>query len=572
MKTYPLISIIVTNYNYGQYVTKAIESILNQTYKNIELIIINDGSVDNSNKIITGLIKKNLDKNIRYINHRENKGIVYTRNEGMEVASGDYLCYLDADDYFNNNYINKSYRIAQKYDADIVYPNWHFVGEWLGRPDTNFPEFKPELLQLQKLHVTPASLIRKSIIKNHRFEAEKVAEDWDFFIGLSLEGAKFKLAKDSYINYRIRKGTRGSKNDPRVDTEHFVEILDKYRAVYGDKVISSARLVSLRHPNFLRRLLTLRLLRVILQSLRNDGVKLTVRKILARLASRIQVLWKTIGYIRNKRYQKILGVWGVETSTEAKLAIVVHLYYPDMWPLLSEKLAMIDVPYDLFVSVQDRDKDTKLKRVNKYHKSTNIIALPNRGRDVLPFILIARKISELGQYQYLLKLHTKKSPHRTDGNVWLESLLDELIPQDTRPIINTLEQPNTGAIGPANHIVSLSRYMGGNRQRIISLIVSASSEKTVDTIFSDLSKYPFFGGTMFWCRMDFLQPLLSSYLTPADFNTERGQVDATTAHAIERVFGKILHEVTNRKMYMVKNGQVDELPKKSYHAKYKYVG
>jgi glycosyltransferase involved in cell wall biosynthesis len=570
MKDKPLISVIITNYNYGRYISKAIESVLNQTYKNIELIIINDGSTDNSDEVIKALIKKNKGRNIQYVS-RENKGVVYTRNEGLELTNGEYLCFLDADDYFNRSYISKSYRIAKEYDADVVYPNWHFVGEWLGRPDTNFPEFEPKLLQLQKLHVTPASLIRKSAVLNHKFETEKVAEDWDFFIGLSLEGVKFKLAKDNYINYRIRKGTRGSKNDPREDTKYFVEILEKHRKKYGNQVINPSKLVTDRHPNVVRRILTMRAPRIVLDSIRNEGVRVTTKKILAKLASRNQLVWKTLSYARNKKYQRVVKSNSIKTSPNTKLAVVVHLYYPDLWPLIKNRLASIDIPFDLFVTVQLRDNDITLDQVNKNQKVTNIIALPNRGRDVLPFLIVAKKISEEKQYEYLLKIHSKKSPHRTDGDEWLDSLLTELIPSDTTSIIKTLEKLHTGSIGPASHVVSLKRYIGGNRQRIVSLIVSSSNEKTADNIFSSLSKYPFFGGTMFWCRVDFLSPLLNSYLTPADFNTERGQLDTTTAHAVERFMGKILHKIAGKKMYVVKNGRISELPDKLYRAKYKYV-
>ena len=77
---------------------------------------------------------------------------------------------------------------------------------------------------------------------------------------------------------------------------------------------------------------------------------------------------------------------------------------------------------------------------------------------------------------------------------------------------------------------------------------------------------------MFWCRLDLLSPLITSKaITPIDFNTETGQVDKTTAHAIERVLGKALHKITNKKMYVVKNAIVSELPEKSYRAKYKHV-
>jgi glycosyltransferase involved in cell wall biosynthesis len=571
MKDEPLISVIITNYNYGQYVTKAIKSILAQTYKNIELIIINDGSTDNSDEVIKECISRYPGRNIKYVN-RKNMGIVYTRNEGIELAKGEFISYLDADDYFNRNYISKSYKIAKEHNADVVYPNWHFVGEWRGHPDTKFPEFTPELLQLQKLHCTPASLIKKNSIKNHRFEVEKVAEDWDFFIGLSLDGVKFKLAKENYINYRIRKGSRGSKNDPKDDTSCFIDILTKYKKVYGDKVIDPKRLVKTRHPNIVMKVLTMRYPRVVLESIKKDGTRTTAVKILRKVALRNQWMWKTLWYARNKKYQKITKSFNIEKTPGTKLAVVIHLYYPDVWPVIKERLGNINTPFDLFMSIQNRDKDIVLDRVNKYHKLTNIIVMPNRGRDILPFMLIANKISEEKQYKYLLKLHTKKSLHRDDGGEWLDSLLSQLIPSDISDIINTLEKTSTGAVGPADHVVSLSRYMGANRRRIEEIMSLITDKNTVKNILKSPSRYPFFGGSMYWCRIDFLSPLLNSGITPADFNTERGQVDGTTAHAIERVLGKLLHMISNKKMYIVKKAVVSELPEKSYKANYKHVG
>ena len=570
MKNKPLISIIITNYNYGEYVTKAIESVLNQTYSNIELIIINDGSTDDSDAVIKGVINKNPDRNIRYIN-RENKGVVYTRNEGMKLAKGEYISYLDADDYFSPRYISKSYKVAKEYDVDVVYPNWRFVGDWLGRPDTDFPEFTPELLQLQELHVTPASLIRKKAIKDHRFEVEKVAEDWDFFIGLSLDGVTFKLVERNPINYRIRSGTRGSRNDPKEDTRYFVEILTKYKGIYGDRVINPKRLVKSRHPNFIVKIFSTRYPRKIRDSIDRDGIPATARKILRKTVLRNKLVWNFIGSMRNRTYQKIADSFHIKTSPKAKLAIVLHLYYPSLWPEIKAKLNNINVPFDLFVSVQLKDKDIVLDNINKYHGTTNIIGLPNRGRDVLPFLVIADKISKAKQYAYILKLHSKKSLHRKDGNEWLESLLSQLIPSDVSNIIETLENTNTGVIGPADHVVSLKRYMGANRERIGTILESFADAKLFKRVVRAQTKYPYFGGTMFWCRVDFLSPLLESGLSAADFDTERGQVDGTTAHAVERIFGKILHEVSNKKMYTIEKGVITELSEKLYNAAYKHV-
>ncbi|MDB5162030.1 MAG: hypothetical protein JWM52_538 [Candidatus Saccharibacteria bacterium] len=571
MKNKLLISIIITNYNYGKYVTKAAESALNQTYPNIELIIIDDGSDDNSDIVIKDFVAKYPERNIHYVRHRENKGVVYTRNEGIKLAKGEFISYLDADDYFNRNYISKSYNIANEHKADVVYPNWHFVGEWLGRPDTDFPEFTLEKLQLQELHCTPASLVRKSAIKNHQFEVEKVAEDWDFFIGLSLQGLKFKLAKDNYINYRIRQGTRGSQNDPKVDTLHFVEILTKYKKVYGDKVIDPQKLIKLRHPSILMKILKTRYSQAVINSIKKDGTRATVIKIGAKVASRNKWVWRTVGYTRNRKYEKLTQSFKFEKSHNSKLAVIVHLYYPDMWPLIMKKLSNINVSFDVFVSVREQDKDITLDKISKYHKSTNIVALPNRGRDVLPFMLIVKKISESNHYSYLLKIHSKKSPHRTDGNEWLNSLLDQLVPKNVSGIIKTLEKTDTGVVGPADHVTSLSRYMGGNGVKIRSVLEPIVGKHVTTLLLNAPSKYPFFGGTMFWCRVDFLAPLLKSGISPSDFNSERGQVDATTAHAIERTLGKLLHAASGRKMYIVKDSVVSVLPEKPYTAKYKFV-
>ncbi|NCC99945.1 MAG: glycosyltransferase [Bacteroidia bacterium] len=223
-----LVSVIITCYNYEDYIKEAIESVLNQTHNNIEFIIIDDGSTDDSLKII----KKYADK--AKIVSRKNKGIVYTRNEALELAQGDYICFLDADDYFNKDYIEKSVELAEKYNSDVVYPNWRIFGD--DNYTMTFPEFDIQKLIRQEIHCTSESLIRRSAVGNHRFESEEVAEDWDFFLGLALDGRIFKLAKDCYINYRVRRGTRGAKRSYWDDMYYFCDILSKWSKIYPEQV------------------------------------------------------------------------------------------------------------------------------------------------------------------------------------------------------------------------------------------------------------------------------------------------------------------------------------------------
>lgn len=95
----PLISVIVPVYNTSKYLHKCLESILNQTYNNIEIIVVNDGSTDNSEKIIKEYVKKFPNK-VKYYS-KENGGLSDARNYGVEKATSDYLCFVDSDDYID---------------------------------------------------------------------------------------------------------------------------------------------------------------------------------------------------------------------------------------------------------------------------------------------------------------------------------------------------------------------------------------------------------------------------------------------------------------------------------------
>ena len=91
------VSVIIPVYNSEKYIEKCINSVLAQTYQNYEIIVINDGSKDNSGKIMEQLQDKYPDK-IKYI-EQENMGVAKTRNKGIEIATGDYIAFMDNDDY-----------------------------------------------------------------------------------------------------------------------------------------------------------------------------------------------------------------------------------------------------------------------------------------------------------------------------------------------------------------------------------------------------------------------------------------------------------------------------------------
>ena len=117
------ITIIIPCYNCEKYIKKCVESILNQTYQNIEIILINDGSTDNTDAVIN-LIMENT-TNIVYIN-KENTGVSDTRNVGINEATGDYIMFIDSDDFIEHNYINEFVKGA-KDNPDLIVGGFTYI-------------------------------------------------------------------------------------------------------------------------------------------------------------------------------------------------------------------------------------------------------------------------------------------------------------------------------------------------------------------------------------------------------------------------------------------------------------
>lgn len=111
------ISVIVPVYNVEKFLEKCLNSIVDQTFKDLEIICVNDGSPDNSIEILNRFAEK--DSRIKIIS-QENAGLSAARNTGMQAANGDYISFVDSDDWLDLNFYEKLYEAAEKYDADIV--------------------------------------------------------------------------------------------------------------------------------------------------------------------------------------------------------------------------------------------------------------------------------------------------------------------------------------------------------------------------------------------------------------------------------------------------------------------
>lgn len=120
------VTVYITNYNYGHYLEKAVNSVLNQTYKEIEILIIDDGSTDNSHEIIEKFSSVNRIKII----YQKNKGLVVTNNIALRLAQGKYIMRLDADDYLDKNAIKLMVdELDEDSELGLVFPNYFIVDE-----------------------------------------------------------------------------------------------------------------------------------------------------------------------------------------------------------------------------------------------------------------------------------------------------------------------------------------------------------------------------------------------------------------------------------------------------------
>lgn len=117
-----IISIVVPVFNAEKSLEKCLTSLVKQTFKNIEIIVINDGSQDDSDKIIQKFAKKYPQK-IKYVN-RKNMGIGYTRNEAIRLSTGEYIGFVDSDDYVELDMYEKLYKKIVQENADIAVCNY----------------------------------------------------------------------------------------------------------------------------------------------------------------------------------------------------------------------------------------------------------------------------------------------------------------------------------------------------------------------------------------------------------------------------------------------------------------
>lgn len=228
-----LVSIVIPNYNNGRYIKDALDSIENQTYKNIEVIIVDDCSTDNSLEIIMEL-KNKYSFSIIIEKNKVNKKVSFTRNAGINIASGDYITTLDPDDCYFPDKIEKELSVFKKYgDTVISYSGITIVDECLNfvREDIGPNNFVDgDIYKGMLYRVIPFSrdmLIPAHIAKQFLYdETISLYEDWDLKLRLAKE-YKYYFSHSRGIKYRqLAKGL--SSINKQKHKEALVNIYKRY--------------------------------------------------------------------------------------------------------------------------------------------------------------------------------------------------------------------------------------------------------------------------------------------------------------------------------------------------------
>jgi glycosyltransferase involved in cell wall biosynthesis len=233
----PLVSILLPAYNCEKYIRATIDSLLNQSYTNFELLIINDGSSDNT----LNTIHSYTDTRISLINNDGNKGLIYSLNRGLELAKGKYIARIDADDICLPTRLEKQVSWLEKnHQTAIVATQIIFInelnetiGNWPLDIQTNTATQIKKAMVGQNCIAHPTVLMRSEIIQQYRYSyQQKHSEDYDLWLQVLSDKHTIEKIPEQLLQYRVHAASvTGSFH--RKKNPFFTNATTKYKFLNG---------------------------------------------------------------------------------------------------------------------------------------------------------------------------------------------------------------------------------------------------------------------------------------------------------------------------------------------------
>ena len=226
-KKNPTVSVIIPCYNTAKYLGQAIDSVLSQTFSDFEIIVVDDGSTDNTTEVVQSFN----DSRIHYIQHSNNKGLSAARNTGIRHARGRYICFLDSADYFLSNKLKDQVNFLDSQpDYGLVCGGYLRVDKNGNVVKESQPKIGPilpeELLNVNQF-IVPSTLIRQKWIERAGYfdEALKGAEEWDFHCRLTMVGCLMYRQDKTVCAYRFVDDSLST--DLQVQTNSRFKVIEK---------------------------------------------------------------------------------------------------------------------------------------------------------------------------------------------------------------------------------------------------------------------------------------------------------------------------------------------------------
>ncbi|HZF97383.1 MAG TPA: glycoside hydrolase family 99-like domain-containing protein [Pseudoxanthomonas sp.] len=230
------------------------------------------------------------------------------------------------------------------------------------------------------------------------------------------------------------------------------------------------------------------------------------------------------------------------TSTP-RPCVVLHAWHLDILEEMIGAYNFNEKNWRLIVTTSPEKLSAVKGVLARLQVSAELHSYENRGRDILPFLYIAEQLLREDDQSLMLKLHTKRSPHISDGEQWRRDMQEALASRDqaNRILQAFNNMPELGLVAPRGHLLWTADFLASNRENLHYLAARCGIPPYSATVGS-----AFAAGSMFWVRAVALRPLLDARISPREFESESGQTDGTLAHAVERICATVVTHANYR--------------------------
>ncbi len=562
-------SIIMPTYNRKNLIGMAIDSLLRQTYRNFELIIVDDGSIDCTGEFLKKKYGKEISTGIIRYFYQKNSGCCKARNFGLKMAKNDWIAYLDSDNELANDFLetmasaiecnpetktfygklitkNDGRIIGREFDYNrLISQNFIDLGtfvhhrsvyEKLGGFDENMTRLVDyDVITRYTKIFKPIFIDRIVVNYNDSVEYDRITtsanlmDNWNYYKIKNTDFPEIDTIIMSFNNEKCISKVIENIVKQKGNFIHKIIISDNFSSDNTRQIIE---LYAKKYTHLIKNISGKHKINDA------DNLKRCMRVATGKYFNIIDVNTCNVDEFENdnvlaKRYRSL----NVKPHT-GRILIHIHLFYGEQVHYFISNLKNICCEFDLYVTCV-HVTDCVVSELKKFDKNVHIIKVKNIGYDVYPFWVVLQLI-DLNDYDFVLKLHTKNQRNASwskdgihyMGFEWRNDLVEPLIGSKKlfKNALNSLNKCENGMVCSENLI--------GIRE---SLNQVENTKKICNAMGYRYGKYPYSNGTMFMMKSFLLNDFKKYKFNENDFssNSSTGST-GTLAHSIETLFGIIV--------------------------------